>query len=147
MRIVVGADHAGVSARVHLVSWLRRRGHEVFEVGAPTAMAYDYPLAADQAVAKIRAGAAEYGVLICGTGIGMAIRANRYIGIRAANCTDVLMARAARSHNHANVLCLGARTLEEENQEAILESDQDPRHERRVEELDHPMPGMQAVRS
>lgn len=142
MRLIFGADHAGFSLRQAMANWARGQGHEVEEVGALDDKAYDYPAASDHVVEAILAGRAELGVVACGTGIGVCIRANRHPGIRAANCCNPEMARLARQHNHANVLCVGGRLLNEEEGIAILQAfietpeSAEDRHRRRVEMLD-----------
>ncbi|MFY9235178.1 MAG: RpiB/LacA/LacB family sugar-phosphate isomerase [Fimbriimonadaceae bacterium] len=142
MRLIFGADHAGFHLRQALAAWARGQGHEVKEVGATTEEAYDYPAASDEVVKGILTGAFDLGVVACGTGIGVCIRANRHKGIRAANCCNPEMARLARQHNHANVLCVGGRLLSESEGIAILQAfietpeSAEDRHRRRVEMLD-----------
>ena len=142
MTIVVGSDHAGLELRNHLSNHLKGLGHTVTEVGAMSAESFDYPNASDALVEEILENRASCGVLICGTGIGVSIRANRYPGIRAALCTSTEMAQMAVEHNQANVLCLGARILEEAEALAIVdtylaaEPDLGERHVRRVQMLD-----------
>jgi ribose 5-phosphate isomerase B len=103
---------------------------------------YDYPDAADEVARALLSGQVDQAVLICGTGIGVSIRANRYSGIRAAVCCSVETAQLARAHNHANVLCLGARTTSLDLATSIMRAfweypeDHDERHERRVRKLD-----------
>jgi len=144
MTIGLVSDHAGFHLRQHLAQRLHEKGHTVTEVGAPSEAPYDYPFAADLLVPMILDGQVELGVLICGTGIGISIRANRHPGIRAAVCTSPLMAELARRHNHANVLALGARTSTPTEADAILDAflstpeDHDERHDRRVMQLDVP---------
>lgn len=146
MRITLGSDHAGYDLRHALAGILVEEGHEIVERGATSDRAYDYPDAADLVCAEILAGSADLAVLICGTGIGVSIRANRYRGIRAANCCGPEMAQLARQHNHANVLCLGARLLNLEQAEVIVrvflqtEEDTSERHDRRVRKLDGNFP-------
>lgn len=145
MRLVLGSDHAAYDLRRVLADRLTGEGHDVFEVGAPSADRFDYPVASDALVRAVLSGEADFGILLCGTGIGVSIRANRYPGIRAALCTSVEMARLAREHNYANVLCLGARILNEEEAWEITQSflvggeDHNARHEHRVELLDSPL--------
>ncbi|MBS1724366.1 MAG: RpiB/LacA/LacB family sugar-phosphate isomerase [Armatimonadetes bacterium] len=142
MRLVFGSDHAGFEFRTGLANVARSWGHEVQEVGAMSTEPYDYPDAADAATAEILAGRADLGVLICGTGIGVSIRANRHLGIRAAVCCSVDAAILARQHNHANFLCLGARLTQPDTGTAVLRAfletgeDHNERHERRVRKLD-----------
>lgn len=142
MTLAVGSDHAAFVLRGRLVGRLREWGHDVREFGAVGTEAYDYPDAADLVSAEVLSGQSEIGVLLCGTGIGVSIRANRHPGIRAAVCCTVATATLARNHNHANILCIGARTTDPLEAEAILAEflsapeDHDARHERRVSKLD-----------
>ncbi len=140
--IAVGSDHAGFEYRQTVEAFLREQGQEVISLGAMSLDPYDYPDASDEVVAQVLGGKAEYGILICGSGIGVSIRANRHPGIRAALCTSVEMATLARAHNYANVLCLGARItppdLALEIVSAFLDGHEDHavRHENRVAKLD-----------
>jgi ribose 5-phosphate isomerase B len=109
--IAVGADHAGLALKEVLKSWLERHGHHVLDVGTHTADSVDYPDYASAVTDALLAGAAERGILVCGTGIGMAMAANKVPGVRAASCVDAYTARMAREHNDANVLTLGARIV------------------------------------
>lgn len=142
MRLAFGSDHAGFERRRALADHAATMGHAVTEHGAPSSEAFDYPLASDAVAREVLEGRAEAGVLICGTGIGVSIRANRYPGIRAALCCSSQAAELARLHNHANVLCLGARTSGEAESRAILAAflqtsyDEAERHGRRVGLLD-----------
>ncbi len=111
MKIVLGCDHAGVEIKDAVIAHIRSKGHEVVEVGTYTTDSCHYPVYASAACRKILSGECELGVLICGTGIGMSIAANKYKGIRAACCSDVFSARLTREHNDANVLCFGQRVV------------------------------------
>jgi ribose 5-phosphate isomerase B len=123
MRIVIGSDHAGFDQKQRLAGYLAEAGHEVLDVGtkdAETSVDYpDFALAAGRAVA---AGEADFGVLVCGTGIGMAIAANKVAGVRAANITDPEFAKLAREHNDANVVTLSARFVPVQTNEEILDA-------------------------
>ncbi|HJP83449.1 MAG TPA: RpiB/LacA/LacB family sugar-phosphate isomerase [Fimbriimonadaceae bacterium] len=142
MKLIFGSDHAGFELRRAVADWARSEGHEVVEVGAQSTAAYDYPLAADAVACELKKAGFDFGVLVCGTGIGVCIRANRYPHIRAAECTSEEMARLARQHNYANVLCIGGRILSKEQSIAILSAfletgpDDAERHARRVQLLD-----------
>jgi len=107
--IVIASDHAGVELKAQLVAAARAAGHEIADLGPTDTSSVDYPDFAHRVAAAVAAGEAERGVLICGTGIGMSITANRHPGVRAALCHDAFTAEMARRHNDANVLCLGAR--------------------------------------
>jgi len=109
--VVIAADHGGFDLKSALVPEVRALGHEVVDLGAMSRDAVDYPDFAEKVAQAIRAGRASRGVLICGTGIGMSIAANRYREVRAALVHDGLTARLARQHNDANVLVLGGRLL------------------------------------
>ena len=113
--IVIGSDHGGLALKTALNSYLKRRGIEVTDAGTDDDSSVDYPDFGQKVAESVIAGGAELGVLICGTGIGMSIAANKIPGIRAALVTDVFMARMAKEHNNANVLVLGGRVLDEQN--------------------------------
>jgi len=142
VRLVFASDHAGFEFRRQVADYARSLGHHVLEVGAASGEPFDYPDAADEGAALILTGHSEFGVFICGTGIGISIRANRHSGIRAALCCSPEMARLAREHNDANVLCMGARTTEIDVARVILDEflagvpSTEPRHMRRVDKLD-----------
>jgi ribose 5-phosphate isomerase B len=112
--IVIGSDHGGLNLKTALNSYLTRRGFQVSDVGTDNDASVDYPDFGRKVAETVIAGQAELGVLICGTGIGMSIVANKIPGIRAALVTDVFMARMAREHNNANILVLGGRVLDEQ---------------------------------
>ncbi len=107
--IVIASDHAGVELRKLCRALLEGQGHEVHDLGPFTSEPVDYPEFAHRLAGEIARGRAAFGVLICGTGIGMSMTANRHRGVRAALCHDAFTAEMARRHNDANVLCLGAR--------------------------------------
>ncbi len=109
--IVVACDHAAVELKRRVVERLAASGEPFTDLGPADDRSVDYPDYAHRVVAEITAGRAERGILICGTGIGMSMAANRHPGIRAALCHDAYTAEMARRHNDANVLCLGARVL------------------------------------
>lgn len=141
MRVVaLGADHAGFLLKEALKTWLLERGHHVVDLGTHSTDSVDYPDFAVAVGTAVTAGTAACGVLVCGTGIGMAIAANKVVGVRAAQCSDVESARWSREHNDTNVLTLGARTASEplaiEIVETWLTTDfQGGRHARRVDKL------------
>jgi ribose 5-phosphate isomerase B len=107
--IAIAADHAGVALKAELVLELKKAGHEVLDLGPSATDSVDYPDFATKLTALVVAGAPPLGILVCGTGIGMSIAANKVKGIRAAVCRTEFEARATRQHNDANVLCLGQR--------------------------------------
>jgi len=112
--IVIGSDHGGLSMKSALKSYLTRRGITVDDAGTDNDASVDYPDFGLKVAEMVTAGQAEAGILVCGTGIGMSIAANKVPGIRAALVTDVFMARMAKEHNNANVLVLGGRVLDEQ---------------------------------
>jgi ribose 5-phosphate isomerase B len=120
LKIVLGSDHAAIDLRKWLVAELHKLGHETVEVGARDTTAYDYPDAADELAACLHEF--DFGIVICGTGIGISVRANRYSHVRCALCTTEYMAEMAREHNDANVLALGARVLGTEQALAIVKT-------------------------
>jgi ribose 5-phosphate isomerase B len=112
LRIALGADHAGAAYKTLLIQDANAFGHETIDHGvAPGTERSEYPLVAAEVAAAVARKKADFGILICGTGIGMAIAANKVQGIRAANCGNELSATYARSHNDANVLTMGARII------------------------------------
>ncbi len=122
MRFALGADHAGVTLKSLLSSWLTEHGHEVIDLGTTETSSVDYPDFAHQVAERVSNGQAERGLLVCGTGVGMAMSANRHRNVRAVNCTDLYTVRMARAHNDANVLCLGARVVGSGLAEALLQA-------------------------
>jgi ribose 5-phosphate isomerase B len=112
--IVIGSDHGGLDLKTALKNYLGRRGYTVTDAGTDTDSSVDYPDFGQKVAEMVVAGTADSGILICGTGIGMSIAANKVPGIRAALVTDVFMARMAKEHNNANVLVLGGRVLDEQ---------------------------------
>lgn len=138
--VAVGADHAGFELKVMLAEELRQMGYGVLDLGTSGPDSVDYPDFASAVVSAMRGGRARWGVLVCGSGIGMSIAANRHPGIRAALCHDAGMARLARQHNDANVLVLGARLIEPAAARACLHvffetAFEAGRHARRVAKL------------
>ncbi|MBP7517137.1 MAG: ribose 5-phosphate isomerase B [Desulfobulbus sp.] len=111
MNVAVGCDHGGFTLKREIVHHLLGAGHEVNDVGCPSEESVDYPEFAERVCAAVLGGQSARGILICGTGIGMAMAANRHRQIRAALCHEPFSARMSREHNDANVLCLGGRVL------------------------------------
>ena len=111
LSVALGADHAGWELKEALKAWLMDAGHQILDFGTHGPDSVDYPDYAAQVAEAVTVGKVERGVLVCGTGIGMTIAANKVAGIRAALCGDVFTARMSREHNDANVLTLGARIL------------------------------------
>jgi ribose 5-phosphate isomerase B len=140
MRVVIGADHRGVETARELVEKLAREGYETRLAHSCDGQAVDYPERAWDACHMIKNGEAELGVLVCGTGIGMSIAANKIPGIRAAVAHDELTAQLSRSHNDANVLCisadlLGLRLIEKIVEIFLKTPFEGGRHQRRVNKI------------
>jgi ribose 5-phosphate isomerase B len=120
--VAIGSDHAGLDFKSLVRDQLIRLGFQYLDAGVPEGTErVDYPLVAAEVAQLIQNGAARYGVLLCGTGIGMSMAANRFRGIRAANCTNEAMARFARAHNDANILTIGQRLVGPDLALSILE--------------------------
>ncbi len=111
MKLVIGCDHAGFAIKNAIKEHVLARGFEVVDVGTNSTESCHYPVFAHAAAEKILSGECELGILICGTGIGMSIAANKHKGIRAACCSDTFSARLTREHNDANMLCFGERVV------------------------------------
>jgi RpiB/LacA/LacB family sugar-phosphate isomerase len=111
MRIVVGSDHGGYSLKRDVVAWLRQDGHDVLDVGTDSVEAVDYPDFAEAVAAAVIDGCAERGVLICGSGVGACIAANKIPGVRAAICHDAYSAHQGVEHDNMNILVLGGRIV------------------------------------
>jgi ribose 5-phosphate isomerase B len=142
VKIVAGADHGGYALKQAVVRRLRSQGHEVTDVGTDaTEPSVDYPTYAHRVAALVASGKFERGLLVCGTGLGVCMAANRHRGVRAADCTTPHLAEMSRRHNDANVLCLGGRLLSEDEAWAITEvwmttPFEGGRHSHRVELID-----------
>lgn len=121
MRIAIGSDHRGVDMRSKLVELLRRLDHQVVDVGGNGGGAVDYPDIAADVGRKVAQGEADRGILICGTGLGMCIAANKIPGVRAAPCYDDITAELSRRHNDLNVLCLSGDMLGDKLVDRLVE--------------------------
>jgi ribose 5-phosphate isomerase B len=141
MRIAAGSDHAGYPLKRMLVAYLVDLGHDVTDLGTGDAeVSVDYPEYGEAVGRAVAGGQADLGICACGTGMGIAIAANKVAGVRAAVVHDVTTATLAREHNHANVLCLGGRTVGPTTAVDALAAflaatPQHGRHDRRIEEL------------
>jgi ribose 5-phosphate isomerase B len=141
VKIVLGCDHAGYDLKEAVAAHLRALGHEVQDVGTHGREAVDYPEYAVEVARRVAGTEADRGVLICGSGIGMSMVANRIAGVRAAMVSDPEAARMSRRHNDSNILCLGARFLSPEQAVAVLdvwleEAFEGGRHQRRLDLID-----------
>ena len=122
MKLAIGSDHAGFGMKAFLIENLEKEGHDVTDCGTYSADSTDYPDYAAEVCARLNDGSVDYGVLICGTGIGISIAANKIKGIRAALCHTEFSAKMARQHNDANALALGANVLGKELALSITET-------------------------
>ena len=111
MKLAIGCDHGGYAMKLEIMQHLKEQGHKLIDMGCDSEKSCDYPDYAKPVCEAVRNGEAELGILICGTGIGMSMAANKEPGIRAALCHDVFSAQATRDHNNANILCMGARVI------------------------------------
>jgi len=140
MRIAVGSDHRGVKLRGKIVEMLHHLGIEVVDVGVDNVESCDYPDIAAAVAQRVSEGEVDRGILVCGTGLGMAIAANKFPGVRAAPCHDFVTAELSRRHNDLNVLCLSGDILGERLVDRLVEiwlntEFEGGRHERRVEKI------------
>jgi ribose 5-phosphate isomerase B len=139
-RIVLGSDHAGLALRAEAARVAREAGFDVVDVGPFSGESVDYPDYAVRVAGAVATGEARLGILVCGTGIGMSIAANKVKGVRAAHCCTEFEARMARAHNDANVLCIGERVVGPGQGGAIVsaflsQAFEGGRHQRRVDKI------------
>lgn len=140
MKIAIAADHGGFELKDSMVEYIKSLRNEVVDLGTNSADSVDYPDYAKKVCEEIQQGNSDLGILICGTGIGMSLAANKFEGIRAACVSDVYSAKMSRNHNNANVLCIGARVIGDEVAKLIiktfLENEFEAgRHQRRVDKI------------
>jgi ribose 5-phosphate isomerase B len=140
--VVIGSDHGGLELKAAVSEALRQRGLEVVDLGTDNGDSVDYPDFAEKVAAAVSRGEAACGILVCGTGIGMSIVANKFPGVRAALVTDEFMARMAKEHNNANILVLGGRVLEGMTAARLVSVWLDAtfeggRHQRRLDKITH----------
>jgi ribose 5-phosphate isomerase B len=143
MRIAIASDHAAVALKADLAAWLGELGHDVADLGPEGADSVDYPDYGYKLAEEIAASRADFGVALCGSGIGISIAANRHPACRCALVSETLSARLAREHNDANVIAMGARLVGIEMAKACIETFiatpfAGGRHHGRVEKLSHP---------
>ena len=141
MKYFIGTDHAGFEVKPFVIEYLQKKGIEVEDLGTYSTESVDYPDYAHKVAEAVKNNPGTMGILICGSGIGMSLAANKHKGIRAALCHDHYTASMARKHNDANILCFGARIVGKGEIESILEGwlnseFEGGRHQRRVEKID-----------
>lgn len=138
MKIAIGNDHGAVDLKFHIMNYLQKQGHEVVNFGSDVSDSCDYPVYAEKVGKAVVSGEFDKGILICGTGIGISIAANKIKGVRCALCSEPCSAKLTREHNDANILAMGARiigpVLAESIVDAFLTTDfcGEERHQRRV---------------
>lgn len=140
MRISIGSDHRGFNVKSRLVEFLRQEGLEVFDEGTHSSENCDYPDVASQVAQQVSCGKVDRGILICGTGIGMQITANKFRGVRAAVCHDEIEAEMSRRHNDTNVLCLSGNLVGERRIDGLVKKwlateFEGGRHARRIDKI------------
>jgi ribose 5-phosphate isomerase B len=145
MRIAIGTDHAGLPIKESVIRAVKRAGHEVIDLGTDSGKSVDYPDYAEGVGKKIQSGEAERGILLCGSGIGACIAANKMVGVYAGICHDVYSARQGVEHDGMNVLCLGGRIVDPDFAELLVgeflranfigDEPGEERHKRRTEKI------------
>lgn len=139
MKIAIGNDHGAVDLKFHIVEYLKRQGHEVVNFGSDVTDSCDYPVYAEKVAKAVVSGEFDKGILICGTGIGISIAANKVKGVRCALCSEPCSAKLTREHNDANILAMGARIIGPVLAESIVDAFLttqfcgDVRHQRRID--------------
>ena len=122
MRIAIGNDHGGVELKQHLLEYLQGQGYDVVNFGTDSTASNHYPIYAQKVGNAVVSGEFDRGILICGTGLGISISANKIKGVRCAMCSEPVSARLSREHNNANIVALGARTIGPVMAEAIVDT-------------------------
>ena len=141
MIIAIGCDHAAFDMKEDIKAYLAEKGHEVKDYGTFSPESCDYPLYGEKVARALAEGQAERGILICGTGVGISLAANKVPGIRAAVCSEPLTARLARQHNHAQIIAFGARIVGPDTAKSIVDAFLEAeflggRHARRVGQIE-----------
>lgn len=138
MRIAIGNDHVVLNLKHHIKAYLQEKGHEVIDFGTDSPARTDYPIYGKKVADAVAGGVCQLGVLICGTGVGISIAANKVKGIRAVVCSEPYSAKLAREHNNANIVAFGARVIGEATAEMIVDAFlaaeyEGGRHQRRID--------------
>jgi ribose 5-phosphate isomerase B len=121
MKIAIGSDHVGFPLKQHITQYLKEKGHVVTDLGTDGTERVDYPVYGKKVAKEVASGAVDRGILICGTGVGISIAANKVHGIRAVVCSEPYSARLARQHNNANIVAFGGRVVGESIAEMIVD--------------------------
>ena len=140
MKIGIGNDHSALELKAEIIELLKERGHEVVDYGTSSPESCDYPVYGEKVGRAVASGEVERGILICGTGLGISLAANKVKGVRAAVCSEPFTAKMSRAHNNCNILAFGARVVGAELAKMIVETWLDTefeggRHQRRVDML------------
>ncbi|MEE1186875.1 MAG: ribose 5-phosphate isomerase B [Acutalibacteraceae bacterium] len=140
-KIIIGCDHGGFEMKEQLVEFIKQTGNDVDDCGIYEPKSVDYPIIAKKVADKVASGQGELGILICGTGIGMSLAANKVRGIRAAACSEVYSAKFTRLHNNSNILCLGGRVIGIETAKIMVDAFintefEGGRHQKRVDMIE-----------
>ena len=138
MKLAIGNDHAAVDMKNEIMAYLKNKGIEVVNVGTDTSERFDYPVAGYRVAKLVAAGEVDGGVLICGTGVGISLAANKVKGIRACVCSDPYTAKLSKQHNNTNIIAFGARVIGDETAKMIVDEwlaaeFEGGRHQRRVD--------------
>lgn len=138
MKIAIGNDHVAVELKNHITKFVEQKGHTVVNFGTDSSESCDYPIYGEKVARAVASGECDLGILICGTGIGISLAANKVKGIRAAVCSEPYSARLTRQHNNANIIAFGARVVGQAMAEMIVEEFlnaeyEGGRHQRRVD--------------
>ena len=140
MKIAIGCDHIGYPLKLHIIGYLQEKGYEIIDRGTDSAERCDYPVYGYRVAEDVVNGRADRGILICGTGVGISLAANKVPGIRAAVCSEAYTAALARAHNNANIVAFGARVIGEAVAEQIVDAFlttefEAGRHQKRIDML------------
>ena len=138
MKIAIGNDHAAVGMKWEIIKYLESKGHEMVNFGTDTLESCDYPVYGKAVGEAVASGEADCGILICGTGVGISLAANKVKGVRAAVCSEPVTARLTKLHNNSNIICFGERIVGKEMAKAIVDAYLDTefeggRHQRRID--------------
>ena len=141
MKIAIGNDHVAVDMKYEVIAYLKEKGHEIINLGTDSPERCDYPIYGGKVARMVVSGEAELGILICGTGVGISIAANKVKGIRAVVCSEPYSAKLSREHNNSNILAFGARVVGIELAKMIIDSwlnaeFEGGRHQTRIDMLD-----------
>lgn len=138
MKIAIGCDHVGYQLKLHMIEYLKNKGHEMIDFGTDNEERTDYPIYGKRVADAVAAGNADRGILICGTGVGISLAANKVPGIRAVVCSEPYSAKLSRQHNNTNILAFGARVVGNALAEMITDEFlnaeyEGGRHQRRID--------------